>query len=73
MMLPPGLARTVDEQGWGEQHPVARMGPVPQTALMVYGPRDEDELDIIWKLLRASHTFATGTAAERRTSNPAAP
>lgn len=63
MMLPPDLARTVDEQGWGEQHPVARMGLIPPTAMMVYGPRDEGELEIVWEILRASHAFATGAAA----------
>ena len=67
MMLPPDLARTVDQQGWGEQHPVARMGLIPETAMMVYGPRDEGELDIVWKLLGASHSFATGSGrAEER-------
>lgn len=61
-MLPPDLARTVEQQGWGEQHPVARMGLIPPTAMMVYGPRDEAELEVVWALLRASHAFATGTS-----------
>lgn len=63
MMLSPDLARTVEERGWGEPHPVARMGLIPETAMMVYGPRDEHELEIVWRILRASHAFATGTAA----------
>lgn len=58
MMLPPDLARTVEEQGWGEQHPVARMGLIPETAMMVYGPRDDEELETVWQILRASHAFA---------------
>ena len=32
------------------------MRRVPETAMMIYGLRDEDELDIVWKLLRASYT-----------------
>jgi hypothetical protein len=60
MMLPPDLARTVEEQGWGEQHPVARMGVIPPTAMMVYGPRDDEELETVWQILRASHAFAIG-------------
>ena len=62
MMLPLDLARSVEEQGWGEQHPVARMGLIPPTAMMVYGPRDGNELEIVWDVLRASHAFATGAS-----------
>lgn len=62
MMLPLELARRVEEQGWGEPHPVARMGLIPPTAMMVYGPRDEEELEIVWSILRASHAFATFAA-----------
>lgn len=62
MMLPLDLARTVEEQGWGEQHPVARMGLIPPTAMMVYGPRDKGELEIVWDILRASHGFAAGVS-----------
>ena len=62
MMLPLDVARSVDEQGWGEQHPAARMGLIAQTAMMVYGPRDEDELEIVWDVLRASHAFAAGAS-----------
>lgn len=61
MMLPPDLAHEVEDQGWGEPHPVARMGLIPPTAMMVYGPRDEEELESVWEILRASHAFATGT------------
>lgn len=64
MMVPPDLARTVDERGWGEQHPVARMGLIPANAIMVYGPRDDAELEIVWGILRAAHAFATGAAGD---------
>jgi phospholipase/carboxylesterase len=66
MMLPRELARLVEERGWGEQHPVARLGLIAPNAMMVYGPRDEGELEIVWELLRASHAFASqsqGTTA----------
>lgn len=62
MMLPLDLAEAVDSCGWGELHPVARMGVIPRTAMMVYGPRDDGELEVVWELLRASHAFATGLA-----------
>jgi hypothetical protein len=60
MVLPPHIVRQVVERGWGEQHPVARMGLIPATTLMVYGPRDDDELEVVLLLLRASWNFARG-------------
>jgi len=61
-MLPPDLARAAELQGWGELHPVARLGLIPPTAMMVYGPRNGNELEIVWDILRASHAFATGAS-----------
>lgn len=63
MMLSPDLARTVEERGWGEPHPVARLGLIPSTAMMVYGPRDPDELEVVWQLLQAAHAFAARAGA----------
>jgi hypothetical protein len=57
-MLP---TETVDEAvaaGWAESHPVALRGLIPLTAVMLYAPRDEEELDVIDGLVRASHAFA---------------
>ena len=52
----------VDEvvaKGWGELHPAARVG----TVTMVFGPRDVEELETVWVILRASHAFARGDDA----------
>jgi hypothetical protein len=57
-MLPLELAEEAIEAGWGEIHPVARMGLIPPTAVMLYAPRDADELDVVERLVRASHAFA---------------
>jgi hypothetical protein len=57
-MLP---TETVDEAvaaGWAEPHPVALRGLIPSTAVMLYAPRDEAELEVIESLVRASHAFA---------------
>jgi Family of unknown function (DUF5519) len=57
-MLPP---ETVDEAvrvGWAERHPVAVRGLIPRTAVMLYAPRGEAELEVIESLVRASHAFA---------------
>ncbi len=53
LTLPPAMAREVEEKGWGEPHPVS-------PSMMVYGPRDEAELEVVWRLLLASYRFATG-------------
>jgi hypothetical protein len=58
LCLPPAWVNDVLEQGWGELHPVARMGLIPATAVMVYAPRDRDELGVVTRILRASHRFA---------------
>jgi hypothetical protein len=57
-MLP---AETVDDAvaaGWAEPHPVALRGLIPRTAVMLYAPRDQAELEVIESLVRASHAFA---------------
>src|SRR4051794_16931072 len=59
-MLP---TETVDEAvaaGWAEPHPVALRGLIPPTAVMLYAPRDEAELEVVERLVRASHAFARG-------------
>ena len=57
-MLPPELVDEAIEAGWAEHHPVALRGLIPRTAVMLYAPRDESELDVIESLVRASHAFA---------------
>jgi hypothetical protein len=57
-MLPLETAREAIEAGWAEPHPAALLGQIPQTAVMLYAPRDEAELDVIETLVRASHAFA---------------
>lgn len=60
MVLPPHIVRQVVERGWAEQHPVAKLGLIPPTTLMVYGPRDEGELEVVMTLLAASWSYARG-------------
>lgn len=65
LALPPELAREAVEKGWAEPHPMARRGYVPDTIVMIYGPRDTDEVEIAWTLLRASYQFARNAAGVR--------
>jgi hypothetical protein len=60
VMVPEALAERLIADGWGELHPVARMGLLPLTAIMVYAPRDEEEVAVVARIVAASHAFALG-------------
>lgn len=62
LMLPPELAARVVESGWGEPHPMARLGLIPSSALMVYAPRDEHELEVVFSFVEAAYLFARQAA-----------
>jgi hypothetical protein len=57
-MLPAETVTEAVAAGWAEVHPVALLGLIPPTAAMLYAPRDAAELDVIERLVRASHAFA---------------
>ena len=57
-MLPLETADDAVAAGWAEPHPVALRGLIPHNAVMLYAPRDTAELDVIERLVRASHAFA---------------
>lgn len=59
-MLPPPLATAAIDAGWAELHPVARLGLIPSTAVMIYAPRDDEERAVVESLVRASWAFARG-------------
>jgi Family of unknown function (DUF5519) len=61
LALPREIARHAVEQGWAEPHPVVAMGLGPSTLVMLYGPRDTGELEVVWGLVETSHRFATGS------------
>ena len=58
MTLPPELVDTVIANGWAERHPLAGKHGLPGNIVMVYGPRDAAELEIVAGLVRASHSSA---------------
>jgi hypothetical protein len=60
MMLPEDMLPDFLERGWGEQHPLVEEGRLPPTSVMVFGPRDPDELAIAMKLIETSYNFARG-------------
>lgn len=61
--LPAALAQTAVEAGWGEVHPVARRGLIPPNVLMLYAPRDHDELEVVAGLVEAAWRAATTPGA----------
>jgi Family of unknown function (DUF5519) len=59
MALPPDVVDRVIDNGWAERHPLAGRHGLPGNIVMVYGPRDDDELAVVEDLLQASHAFAS--------------
>lgn len=56
--LPLDVMQLAIEKGWAEQHPLAARGIVPENVVMVYGPRDRDELEAVKTLIAEAHAFA---------------
>lgn len=62
MVMPTENVKTVLTAGWGELHPVGLAGLIPLNTIMVYGPRDDEELEVVWRLLVTSHEYAWAEA-----------
>ena len=56
--LPLDVGEAAIEKGWAENHPLAVRGFIPKNVVMVYGPRDKDELKVVKWLIATSHAFA---------------
>ena len=54
LCLPTQRANEVCEVGWGEIHPFGDF----RTEIMVYGPRDEEELEVVLSIIEESLYFA---------------
>jgi phospholipase/carboxylesterase len=57
--LPPVLAADIVTTGWGVAHPLAGVRLTPGM-VMVFGPRDADELDVVSGVVAAAHAWAAG-------------
>ena len=59
LVLPPELAADVSTKGWGRPHMWAgtRLSP---GFMMIFGPRDDSELAIVFGIVNASHAYAAG-------------
>lgn len=67
--LPPDVARQAAASGWAEVHPVALAGMAPENMVMVYGPRDEREVNVIFDLLQAAYRYAGGRLPEKEAAS----
>jgi phospholipase/carboxylesterase len=60
LALPPALAADAVARGWAVAHPLAGIR-LARGMVMIYGPRDETELDPVAGIVATSHAYATGT------------
>lgn len=63
LILPEPVRQEAIAQGWAECHLLSRIGAIPRLVL-VYGPRDVEELQVILSLVAHSRNFAAGAVAE---------
>jgi phospholipase/carboxylesterase len=59
LVLPIPLAHDALIQGWGVAHPLAGIRLTPGM-VMIFGPRDTTELEIVTGIVSASHSYAAG-------------
>lgn len=64
LTLHPADAKTMLEAGWGERHPLAKGGWferfVPGGFVMIYAPRDNQELEVVMEIVRAAAWWVGG-------------
>ncbi|MEX2423347.1 MAG: luciferase family protein [Acidimicrobiia bacterium] len=63
LTLPPDLYDRVLETGWGEPHPISG-------TMMLFGPRNEVELEVVWAIVRESYRFATADGSSQSKGDP---
>lgn len=51
--LPERVKDAVEAAGWGVRHP-------EQNTILLYGPRDREELEVVWHLVQLSYQHAMG-------------
>jgi phospholipase/carboxylesterase len=60
LALPPALGADVLTKQWGVAHPLAGLRVTPGM-VMVFGPRDEAELEVVTGVVATSHAWASGS------------
>jgi hypothetical protein len=60
LTLPAPFRQLIVQLGWAEPHPMVRAGCVTDSLVMVYAPRNDEELTVILDLIGVSRDFAAG-------------
>lgn len=64
LTLHPADSKLLLENGWGERHPLARGGWfrrfVPREFVLVYAPRNEEEVGIVMEIVAAAVWWVSG-------------
>ena len=60
IVLPRDLAAAAIDAGWAEPHPLAARMHGPSIAVMVFAPRNDDEVAVVAGLVEASYRGAIG-------------
>ena len=72
MLLPSGFS--IVEKGWGIIHPLTgSISGENSDYVMIYGPRDEDELRTIWIIAQISYYYARGLSMDPKGSTAITP
>ncbi|MDO0937300.1 DUF5519 family protein [Streptomyces sp. DG2A-72] len=58
LTVPVDAIPALTELGWTEPHPITRRAEFPDSIVMLYAPRDEEELDVATTVLQASYEQA---------------
>jgi hypothetical protein len=60
LTLPRDVRERAIRRGWAEQHPASRARILPETLVMVYAPRNSNELAVVLGMVWRSYQFARG-------------
>lgn len=61
LFLPPAFAELVISKRWGEPHQeTAEIAGDGSVYVLVFGPRDATEFEVVWLIVQAAYGFATG-------------
>ena len=63
LTLPLDVAAHVEAAGWVEPHFLVLSGRLPRTHVMLYAPRDDTEVAVALRTVRASYDFASSATA----------
>ena len=74
MLLPLAFSIVALEKGWGIIHPLTdSISGEHSDYVMIYGPRDEDELKTIWIIAQISYYYARGLSMDPKSSTAITP